>query len=94
MLGCTRNVTSKTRMKTRIMSGFGTLAKIILIFVLLPAGCTASQHAKSTPAKTSPAMLIEGMVQSVSFPGWVFLSEPTMGIEAMNQVSVTILEDL
>ena len=62
------------------MSGFRTLARIILIFVLLAAGCTPSQDAKSTPGTTAPPKVVEGMVQSVSLGGWVYLSEPQAGI--------------
>jgi hypothetical protein len=75
------------------MSAFRTLAKITLILVLLAAGCTPSQDAKSTPGTTAPSMVVEGIVQSASISGWVFLSEPTMGIETIELTEQTRLAD-
>ena len=75
------------------MSGFRTLAKIVLISVLLAAGCTPSLDTESASGITSPPMVVEGVVESVSLPGWVFLSESATGIETIEVTNQTRLAD-
>jgi hypothetical protein len=93
MGGYTMNVTTETKARKLTMKGLRTLAKALFVTVLLAAGCTPAQNAKSTPGATAPPVLVEGMVQSVSLSGWVFLSEPTMGIETIELTEQTRLTD-
>jgi hypothetical protein len=93
MGGYAMKVTTETRVRKGTVSRFWTLAKAMLILLLLGAGCTPSRNSKSTPGATAPPMVVEGMVQSVSLSGWVFLSEPTMGIETIELTEQTRVTD-
>jgi hypothetical protein len=89
----TTNVTTETRGRKGTVSRFRTLAKAIPILLLLATGCTPYQDAKTTPRTAASPFVVAGMVQSVSLSGWVFLSEPTTGIETIAVTEQTQLAD-
>lgn len=69
------------------------LAGALVVTVLLAAGCTPSQDAKCTPGAAASPPMVEGIVESVSLSRWVFLSEPTTGIETIELTEQTRLTD-
>ena len=90
MRGYTRNVNTE-RVRKGTVSRLRTLAKAILIIPLLAAGCAPSQDISSTPGTAVSPFMVEGIVENVSLSGWVFLSEPSTGIEIIELTEQTRL---